>query len=604
MPDYKQLGLRAGLEIHQQLDAGHKLFCKCPIKKSEDFPFSVTRRLRPAAGELDVVDPAAIYEFLRNKKFIYKYNLESSCLIELDEKPPDPINSDALETAMKISKVLGAEIVDEIHVMRKTVIDGSAVSGFQRTALIALNGSLDASFGPVGIRTICLEEDAGTPLQRGADFVEYRLDRLGVPLIEIATSAEMHEPQHVKEVAESIGMLLRSFPVVRGIGSIRQDVNVSIEAGARVEIKGFQELEKIPQLVENEVKRQVALVEIKDELHKRGLRESEFEMPKNVTDMFRDTNAGFVRRVIDAGGFVCAAKLPRFEGLMKMHCGDRTFGKELSAYAEAFGLGLVHSDELQKFPFLEGEFHSLRKELGAGERDLLFIVAGHSLEAVGKTAEAVVERAKRCLLGVPEETRVADGIGSKYTRPLPGSGRLYPESDIPAIKIDTDYVAALQLPKTLQERKEELSEDLTEELAKQLVRSKYFPLFEEFRAFGPRLVATTFLSTFTDLRRRGLAVEKITRDHLFKVFSLAQKGSLSKGALPKIFEMLASGEEIDEVISQFESLPEKEIEKITKETIAGNVGKKESVIIGLVMQQLRGRADGRVVADIVRRQMK
>ncbi len=604
MLDYKSLGMRAGLEIHQQLDAGHKLFCRCLIKKSEDFPFSVARRLRPAAGELDVVDPAAIYEFLRNKKFIYKYNPESSCLIELDEKPPDHINASALETVLKISKMLSASIVNEVHVMRKTVIDGSAVSGFQRTALIALNGFLDTSFGEVGIRTISLEEDAGTPLQRGHDFVEYRLDRLGIPLVEIATSAEMHTPGQVKEVAESIGMLLRSFPVVRGIGSIRQDVNVSIESGARVEIKGFQELEKIPQLVENEVQRQISLLQIKDELHKRGLRENEFGMPKSVTDMFRDTNAGFVRRVVDAGGFVCAAKLPGFAGLMKMHCGDRTFGRELSAYAEAFGLGLVHSDELQKFPFLEGEFNSLRKELGAGERDLLFIVAGHSLEAVGKTAEAVIERAKRCLLGVPEETRVADGIGSKYTRPLPGSGRLYPESDIPAIAIDRKYLEGLKLPKTLSEIREQLSEELTPELAKQLVRSKHFPLFEEFKGFGPRLVAATFLSTFTDLRRRGFAVEKITRDHLFKVFSLAQKGSLSKDALPLVFEQLASGVDVDEVLSKFEALSEKEIEKIVKETIAGNAGKKESLIIGLVMQQLRGRADGRVVADIVRREMK
>jgi len=604
MIDYKQLGLRCGLEIHQQLDAGRKLFCSCPIRKSEDFPLSVTRRLRPAAGELDVVDPAAIYEFLRNKKFIYKYNPESSCLVELDEKPPDPINPAALETALKISKMLSASIVDEVHVMRKTVIDGSAVSGFQRTALIALNGYLDASFGEVGIRTISLEEDAGTPLQRGHDFVEYRLDRLGVPLIEIATSAEMHTPEQVKEVAESIGMLLRSFPVVRGIGSIRQDVNVSIEQGARVEIKGFQELEKIPQLVENEVQRQLSLVQIKSELHKRGLREEEFGSPKNFTGLFKATNAGFVRRVVDSGGFVSAAKLPGFAGMMKVHCGDRTFGKELSAYAEAFGLGLVHSDELQKFPFLSGEFAALRKEFGAGERDLLFIVAGHSLEAVMKTAEAVIERAKQCLLGVPEETRVADGVGSKYTRPLPGSGRLYPESDIPAITISRDYVDSLELPKTLKEKKEELSEELTEELAKQLVRSKYFPLFEEFKEFGPRLVATTFLSTFTDLRRRGFPLEKVTRDHLFKVFSLAQKGALSKDALPKIFEMLASGEEIGKVISQFESLPEKEIEKAVNDVISKNAGKKESLIIGLVMQQLRGRADGSVVAEIVRREMK
>ncbi|MBI4170386.1 MAG: Glu-tRNA(Gln) amidotransferase subunit GatE [Candidatus Aenigmarchaeota archaeon] len=602
MTDYKALGLRAGLEIHKQLDAGHKLFCRCPIKKSEDFPLSITRRLRPAAGELDVVDPAAIYEFLRNKKFVYKHNPESTCLIELDEKPPDPVNPAALETVLKISRMLGAQIVDEVHVMRKTIIDGSSVSGFQRTALIAMNGSLETSFGEVGIRTISLEEDSATALQKGHDFIEYRLDRLGVPLVEIATSAEMHTPQQAKEVAESLGMLLRSFPVVRGIGSIRQDVNVSIESGARVEIKGFQELEKIPQLVENEVKRQTALLEIKEELHRRGLKELK-EKPKDVTALFRDTRASFIERIIASNGRVFALKLPKFAGLLRKGCGDRTFGKELAAYAEAYGFGgIIHSDEdLNKYKLTQ-DFARLKKELKIQEQDLVLILAGH--DNVEKAMNTILERARHCLIGVPEETRVADGMGSKYTRPLPGSGRLYPESDIPAIRIDKNYVAKLKLPKTLKEIKEELSEELTEELAKQLVRSRYFPLFEEFKNFGPRIVATTFLSTFTDLRRRGFPIEKITRDHLFKVFSLVQKGKFSKTALPQIFEQLASGVDVDEVISKFETLSKEEIEKAVKSIVAKNTGKSESVIIGLVMQQLRGRADGRLVAELVRREMK
>ncbi len=599
MIDYKTLGLRVGLEIHQQLDPGTKLFCRCPIRKSKDFPLSVTRRLRPAAGELDVVDPAAIYEFLRNKKFVYRYNPESSCLIELDEKPPDPVNPAALETALKISKMLGAAVVDEIHVMRKTVIDGSSVSGFQRTALIAMNGSLETGFGSMGIRTVSLEEDSSTALSKGKDFVEYRLDRLGVPLVEIATSAELHTPEQAKECAETLGTLLRSFPVVRGIGSIRQDVNISIEAGARVEIKGFQELEKIPQLVENETRRQVALLEIKEELHKRGLKKVE-EIPKDVTALFHGTRAAFIERIVSSGGRVFAAKLPRFAGLLRKGCGDRTFGKELAGYAEAYGFGgIIHSDEdLDKYRLAQ-DFARLKKELRAGEHDLVFILAGH--ENLEKAMNAIIGRAAQCLLGVPEETRVADGTGSKYTRPLPGSGRLYPESDIPAIRIDRKYIGSLALPKTLAEIKKDLAREIPEEVAGQLVRSKYYPLFEEFRGFGPAIVASTFLSTFTDLRRRGFDVGKITKDDMFKIFSLVKKGEVSKDALPMVFEQLASGVDIGEVVENFSALPRKELENIVRDVVSRSKDKKEPAIIGIVMQKVRGRADGRLVAELVRR---
>jgi glutamyl-tRNA(Gln) amidotransferase subunit E len=600
--NYKALGLRIGLEIHQQLDSGHKLFCGCPIMKSDDFPISVTRRLRPAAGELDVVDPAAIYEFLRKKKFVYKLNPGSSCLVELDEKPPDPVNSKALEVALKMAKMLDAFVVDEVHVMRKTVIDGSSVSGFQRTALVSIGGSLETSFGKVGITTMSLEEDSATALQKGPDFVEYRLDRLGIPLIEIGTAADMHSPEEAKETAEKLGTLLRSFPVVRGIGSIRQDVNVSIESGARIEIKGFQELEKIPVLIENEVERQISLLEIRDELTKRGFREriDRQTPPTDVTTVFANAK-GFVGSVVKAGGKVFAARLPLFSGLLKKQCGDRTFGKELAGYAEAFGFGgIIHSDENpEKYNFVN-EFAKLKAMLSADERDAVILVAGEDEKNIVKAMNFLVARAFDCLSGVPEETRVANGIGSKYTRPLPGSGRLYPESDIPPIKIDRNYLVKLELPKTIFEIQDELEKILPKEMAGQIVRSRYYPLFDEFRNFGPGLVASVFLSVFTDLRRRGFDIDRITKDHLFKIFSLVKKGEISKDALTDIFELLSAGVEVDEVIAEFSSLSEDEIRAAVSEAISKNPRKNESAIIGIVMQQLRGRADGKLVAKIVR----
>jgi glutamyl-tRNA(Gln) amidotransferase subunit E len=266
--DYSKLGLKVGLEIHQQLNSGSKLFCRCPLVKAEDFPLEIRRKMNPVQSELGEDDPAALFEYLRNRTFIYKANTNSSCLIEMDESPPLPVNENALKMVVQLSKLMNCKLVDEIYFMRKTVIDGSAVSGFQRTGLIATDGFIETSFGRLGVQTISLEEDSAPALSKG-ESIEYRLDRLGTPLIEIATDPDIHTPGQAKEAATIIGTLLRSVYVVRGIGSIRQDVNISITGGSRVEIKGFQELDKIPELVENEVKRQSFLVEVKNELKKR-----------------------------------------------------------------------------------------------------------------------------------------------------------------------------------------------------------------------------------------------------------------------------------------------------------------------------------------------
>ena len=259
--NYHELGFKCGLEIHQQLE-GKKLFCNCPTLNSDKEPdIKIERKLKAVAGETGDVDIAAEFEMLKNKKIMYQGSSEDVCLIEIDESPPNPINEQALETAIKIALLLNAKIVDEIQVMRKTVVDGSNVSGFQRTALVAMDGFADTSLGRVKIPIICLEEEAAQKLEEGKDFVKYRLDRLGIPLIEIATSADIKSPEHAKEVASHIGMVLRSVEgVKRGLGTIRQDVNISIEDGARTEIKGFQDLRSIPKVIEYEIKRQLDAV--------------------------------------------------------------------------------------------------------------------------------------------------------------------------------------------------------------------------------------------------------------------------------------------------------------------------------------------------------
>ncbi|HLD77923.1 MAG TPA: Glu-tRNA(Gln) amidotransferase GatDE subunit E, partial [archaeon] len=253
--------LTCGLEIHQQL-ATKKLFCPCASSLAQEKPIAVIRRqLRAVAGELGAVDVAAAAAAAKGSTFAYHAFAGESCEVELDEEPPQELNPEALDLALQLALLLKCWIPPEVHVMRKTVLDGSNTTGFQRTAVIGLNGTLETSKGAVSIPTVCLEEESCQILKKRSDTIDYGLNRLGIPLIEIATSPDIHDPEHAREAAEAIGSLLRSTGKVRrGIGTIRQDVNVSIPSGSRVEIKGFQELNQIPIVINKEMERQHALL--------------------------------------------------------------------------------------------------------------------------------------------------------------------------------------------------------------------------------------------------------------------------------------------------------------------------------------------------------
>ncbi|HZX44363.1 MAG TPA: Glu-tRNA(Gln) amidotransferase subunit GatE [Candidatus Nanoarchaeia archaeon] len=275
--DYQKLGFKCGIEIHQQIE-GKKLFCDCPALNSTKEPdIFVERRLRAVAGETGEIDVAAKHEMQKAKKFIYISNSEDTCLVDYDDEPPHPIHRQALDVALAVAVALNAKVVDELQVMRKTVVDGSNTTGFQRTALVARNGFIDIPSGKVRISIICLEEEAAQKVKEDEKSVTYKLDRLGMPLIEIGTAADIKSPDQAKEVAAYLGMVLRSTgSVKRGIGTIRQDVNISIKGGARTEIKGFQDLRSIVKVIENEVVRQ-------EELIKRG-KEITSEVRKSEPD--------------------------------------------------------------------------------------------------------------------------------------------------------------------------------------------------------------------------------------------------------------------------------------------------------------------------------
>ncbi len=258
--DYKKIGFKCGIEIHQQLE-GKKLFCSCPTEiRRENADFKIRRELKALAGETGVIDIAARHEQEKKKYFLYEGYDDTTCLVEIDEEPPHPVNQEALRVALQVASLLNAKVVDEVHFMRKIVVDGSNVSGFQRTGLIATDGYVEVKGRKIGIDTVCLEEEACQVIQRTKEYDAYNLSRLGIPLIEIATAPDIASPEECREVAGKIGMILRSVEgMKRGIGSIRQDVNVSIRGGSRVEIKGFQDYKNIPKALDNEILRQLEL---------------------------------------------------------------------------------------------------------------------------------------------------------------------------------------------------------------------------------------------------------------------------------------------------------------------------------------------------------
>jgi glutamyl-tRNA(Gln) amidotransferase subunit E len=516
--NYEELGLKVGLEIHQQLDTRHKLFCECPSSLTEEEHDSFVRRLRPTRSELGDVDVAALFEWRKGRVYEYQAPLLHSCLVESDEEPPHPLNAEALLTALAFAVSVEAWIPDEIHVMRKVVIDGSNTSGFQRTAVVALGGHIWVSTGrKVPLETIVLEEDASRKVGEKGRTVSYRLDRLGIPLIEIATAPVIRSPEEAREVAEAIGRQLRLMgKVKRGIGTIRQDLNVSIAGGAKTEIKVVQRLDLIPRVIENEVRRQLALLRIRDELRSRGVSERDLEVePVDVTDIFANTRSKVVKRALGSGGRVLALRLKGFSGLLGREVmPGRRFGTELADYARFWGGvgGLFHSDELPGYGITEEELDKVYRATGAERgRDAVVIVADREDRAV-KALRAVRDRAVMALKRVPEETRGAREDGTTfYMRPRPGSARMYPETDIPPIRVTGDLLAAAEKlkPEPLPVKLERLVKryGLAEDMAEEAIRDLRFDLIERLiEKYHGKLSAKTIASLFV-VKLRGLKRE-------------------------------------------------------------------------------------------------
>jgi glutamyl-tRNA(Gln) amidotransferase subunit E len=611
--DYEERGLVAGLEIHQQLDTATKLFCECPtvLREPEESTRQISRYLHPTRSELGEIDEAALEESRIEREFTY-LSYDTTCLVEEDDEPPHRIDGEALSVVLEIAQLLDMSVVDQAHVMRKIVVDGSNTSGFQRSSLIATDGQIETDDGPVTITDLLIEEESCQRVEETRAGVTYSLDRLGIPLVEIGTGPDLRSPEQAQEAAATIGMLLRSTGAVkRGLGTIRQDVNVSIEDGARVELKGVQSLADIADIVENEVQRQARLLEISETLEERDASVGD---PVDVTDVFEDTDSGVIR----GAESVVAVPLFGFDGLVGSEIqSDRRLGTEFSDHAKRSGAGgIFHTDELPAYGVTADEVDTLRETVGASENDAVALVAAS--EAITQQAiRAVRERARVAIDGVPEETRGANpDTTSEYLRPLPGAARMYPETDVPPVGLDPTEVAT---PELLTEKVERyVSEfDLDPALAEQVAYGRQMPVFESAveRGIDPTLAARTIEGTVTELRRDDVYVENLSEEHILDTLALVAQDDLAKEGIEDVLTVLANepdqtpeqaveaaglaGVDESEVRTTIAEVVERNEEQIREEGMDAF-----SALMGECMGALRGKADGELVSTVLREEIQ
>jgi glutamyl-tRNA(Gln) amidotransferase subunit E len=612
--------VKAGLEVHQQLATG-KLFCACPSELSDEVRGSFVRVLRAASGEDRALDPAAAFQSARGLRYRYEAS-ESDCLVEMDEEPPHPINGPALDAALTLALLVHADWVDEVQVMRKIVVDGSNTTGFQRTAMVAHDGYLELGGKRVTIETICLEEDSARKVREGSEEVVYRLDRLGIPLVEVATGPEITSGAQAREVAQEIGALLRATRRVRrGLGTIREDVNVSVEGGHRTEIKGVQELGKIELYVDTEVARQRVLLAVRDALVRAGASVPD-RAPTELTDLVDGVAAGPLAEVGRSGARVWTIPLLGFAGHLRSppDSGER-LGRELADQARAMGLrGLVHSDELPAFGLTEGSVLSIRERLSIGERDAFVLVVDRSSERAHAVLRRIADRARVALEGIPGETRdpLIDGR-TRYSRPLPGRDRMYPETDVPPILLDPARRARLErdLPErpTALRARLEREHGLSAEVVRQIVYSEQEPLFEELTAGGPPAALVVRL-LYQDLPSVPLSAPNSppfepSVELLRGTLAAVTSGRMAKEGMPAVLRALAEGApDVERAMERagLSGFTSDELDALVDRVVRSNqelVRTKGdaafSPLMGDVMREVRGRRDGQEVADALRR---
>ncbi len=465
--DYDRVGFTSGLEVHQQLKTKKKLFCNCPAglyNKKTEYDAEVIRHMRPTLSELGEYDGTALMEFKTRKEIIYRLKNETACTYDIDDTPPFPMNREALDIALEISMLCKLNIVGEVHIIRKQYLDGSIPTGFQRTAILGVEGEIRLRHKNVRLIQLSLEEDSCREISDVGHVRVYQTDRLGMPLIETVTYPDFTNPEEVREGAETIRFLNRSTGKVRtGIGSGREDVNVSCRGGSRVEIKGVAHNKWIPELTHNEVFRQWALLHIRDKLKERRISSKTWRMRSKILS-YDDVRDSRIQHAVRNHYQIAAVNLPGFAGLLSHFTQPgKMFADELSDRLKVIACiekpNMIHSEQWKE-NLQASTWDWIRESLSSQPEDVQVLLWGPE-EDMATALETVEERCRLAMEGVPRESRKSFGDGTTiFERVLPGPDRMYPDTDSPPIPLKEDYIKAIRerVPVDVHTRIEQLQE--------------------------------------------------------------------------------------------------------------------------------------------------
>lgn len=548
--DYKKLGFKCGVEIHQQLLTDKKLFCRCPARVySKKYDTEVLRHMRPTLSEMGVYDGTALMEFKTKKEIIYRINRNSVCTYELDDTPPFLINEDAIDIAIEIALLLGSTVIDEMHIARKQYLDGSIPTGFQRTAIVSMGGEIPFRKKKIHIRQFSIEEDSCREVKDVGHQITFLTDRLGMPLVEIVTEPDMETPEEAASVVRELGRLMRvTGKVRRGLGSVRQDVNVSIKGGTRVEIKGVPRYQNIPKLTHIEALRQKALLDIKDELIKRGLSKDNFQTSeKDLSRALKNTRSILLKEAYENKWVVKGLKLCNFRNILTTPTQPaKTFAHEISGRVRVIACldnipNLFHTDAWPEYLGWQKDWLRVKRELGVEDSDVAVMIWGPDAD-VETACNEIKGRIIEAFDGVPNETRQARFDGTNdFERILPGADRMYPDTDHPPKMIDKTRIKniASNLPeKPWDIEKRYASYAFPKDSIDMIPVSRYKALIDrlekDLKPEDLRIAAITITQTMKSLSRDGVLIDKISNDQLYDIFINYSKGKIGRKNLPEI----------------------------------------------------------------------
>jgi len=549
LKDYKRIGFKSGLEVHQQLKTKSKLFCRCPAgiyHDHDDYNAELIRHMRPTLSELGVYDGTALMEFKTKKEIRYRINNRTACTYEVDDTPPFPIDRAALEIALEISILSKLNIVGEVHITRKQYLDGSIPTGFQRTAILGVEGELQLKKKKVRLIQLSIEEDSCREISDVGHVRVYKTDRLGMPLTETVTYPDMETPDELAEAAEYIRFLNRSTGKVRtGIGAAREDVNVSCEGGTRVELKGVAHNSWIPEISHNECFRQHALLNIKRLLNQKIPEKEKWNIKSSEID-FSNPDLLFkpVRQALDNGLRVFAINLPKCQGILSHFTQPGyIFANEISDRLKVIACiekpNMTHSEDLN--PVIPTkDFLKIFQFLNAEDDDAQIVLWGPSVD-IPTALETVEERFRMAFEGVPNETRKTFEDGTNiFERVLPGRDRMYPDTDSEPIPLPDEYINKLRerLPVNVSERYHQLKEwGIPEDTYKYLLSKNLVPLIERINSsfsFSPKYIGTFLGQTFKNIEGKKKPHKNFSYEKIWGLFGFISKNKL----LPAIAHLM------------------------------------------------------------------